>query len=130
MTAVGARKFLIAYNINLATPEVEVARQIARKIRHSSGGFRHVRAMGVLLESRGLAQVSMNLTDFSEIPVDCVFEAVESEAAERGVKVASSEIVGLIPRQAFEMAPEFYRRAANFDIGLVLENRLAELQSD
>ena len=130
VTAVGARKFLIAYNINLATPEVEVARQIARKIRHSSGGFRHVRAMGVLLESRGLAQVSMNLTDFREIPVDCVFEAVESEAAELGVKVASSEIVGLIPRQAFEMAPEFYRRAANFDIGLVLENRLAALQSD
>jgi glutamate formiminotransferase len=130
VTAVGARKFLIAYNINLATREVEIARQVAGRIRHSSGGFRHVKAMGVLLESQGLAQVSMNLTDFEEIPVDSVFEAVEYEAERRGVKVASSEIVGLIPKQAFEMAPDFYRRAANFRADVILETRLAELKSD
>ncbi|MFB3777353.1 MAG: glutamate formimidoyltransferase [Bryobacteraceae bacterium] len=129
VTAVGARKFLIAYNINLATKDVDIARRIARRIRQSSGGFRHVKAMGVLLESQGLTQVSMNLTDFEETPVDSVFEAVEQEAARRGVKVASSEIVGLVPKRAFEMAPEFYRRAANFHPGVVLENRLAEIQS-
>jgi len=123
-TAVGARGFLIAYNIDLATTDVEIAQRIARKIRHSSGGFPHVRAMGVLLGSRGLAQVSMNLTHFERIPVDCVFEVVESEAARFGVKVASSEIVGLVPRKAFDMAPEFYRRAANFRPDIILENRL------
>ncbi|HSW49274.1 MAG TPA: glutamate formimidoyltransferase [Bryobacteraceae bacterium] len=129
VTAVGARKFLIAYNINLATREVEIARQIARKIRQSSGGFQHVKAMGVLLESQGLAQVSMNLTDFEETPVDAVYESVEREAARRGVRVASSEVVGLVPKKAFEMAPEFYRRAANFRPDVVLETRLAEIQS-
>jgi glutamate formiminotransferase len=123
-TAVGARGFLIAYNIDLSTTDVEIAQRIARKIRHSSGGFPHVRAMGVLLGSRGLAQVSMNLTHFEQIPVDCVFEVVESEAARFGVKVASSEIVGLVPRKAFDMAPEFYRRAANFRPDIILENRL------
>ncbi len=126
-TAVGARKFLIAYNINLATPDVDVADGIARRIRHSSGGFPWVKAMGVLLASRGLAQVSMNLTDFEQIPVDCVFEAVEAEAARCGVRIASSEIVGLIPGKAFDMAPEFYHRAANFSSDLLLENRLAAL---
>lgn len=129
-TAVGARKFLIAYNINLATPDVDVADGIARRIRQSSGGFPCVKAMGVPLASRGLAQVSMNLTDFERIPVDCVFEAVEAEAARCGVRIASSEVVGLIPARAFDMAPEFYRRAANFSSDLLLENRLAALESD
>lgn len=128
-TAVGARKFLIAYNINLATPDVDVANSIARRIRRSSGGFPFVKAMGVLLASRGVAQVSMNLTDFEQIPVDCVFEAVEAEAARRGVRIASSEIVGLIPAKAFDMAPEFYQRAANFASDLLIENRLAALES-
>jgi glutamate formiminotransferase len=126
-TAVGARKFLIAYNINLATPDVDIADSIARRIRQSSGGFPYVKAMGVLLASRGLAQVSMNLTDFEQIPVDCVFEAVEAEAARRGVRIASSEIVGLVPTKAYDMAPEFYDRAANFTSDLLLENRLAAL---
>jgi glutamate formiminotransferase len=129
-TAVGARRFLIAYNINLSTPDVEIARQIAGKIRHSSGGFPHVKAMGLWLGSRGLSQVSMNLTDFERIPVDCVFEVVENEAARLGVKIASSEIVGLVPRKAFDMAPEFYRRAANFQPEVILENRLAALESE
>jgi glutamate formiminotransferase len=128
-TAVGARRFLIAYNINLTTPDLALARQIARKIRDSSGGFPRVRAMGVLLGSRGLAQVSMNLTDFERIPVDCVFEVVENEARRAGAGVASSEIVGLIPRKAFDLAPEFYRRAANFRPEVILENRLAGLES-
>ena len=122
--AVGARKFLIAYNINLASRDVRIARRIAGKIRQSSGGFAHVKAMGVELRSRGMVQVSMNLTEFEDTPVDCVFEAVEAEAGRCGVAVASSEIVGLIPQRAFNLAPEFYRRAGNFTDEVILENRL------
>lgn len=125
-TVVGARKFLIAYNINLTTPDVEIAKRIARTIRFSSGGFRYVKAMGVPLSSRNLAQVSMNLTDFEQTPVHRVFEAVRTEAARYGVSIAGSEIVGLIPRKALEMTAEWYLRAENFQPGLVLETRLAE----
>src|SRR5262249_13585386 len=106
-TVVGARKFLIAFNINLKTPEVGIAQEIARKIRASSGGFPCVKAMGVRLESRNLAQVTMNLTDFERTPVSQVFAAVRDEAAARGVTVAGSEIVGLIPRKALERSDEW-----------------------
>lgn len=125
-TVVGARKFLIAYNINLHTPDVEIARKIARSIRFSSGGFRYVKAMGVPLASRNLAQVSMNLTDFEQTPVHRVFEAVRSEAARYGVQIAGSEIVGLIPKKALEMTADFYLRCENFSPSLVLENRVAD----
>lgn len=124
-TVIGARKFLIAYNINLGTADVEIAKKIARAIRFSSGGFRYVKAMGVPLASRNLAQVSMNLTDFEQTPVHRVFEAVRTEAARYGVNIVGSEIVGLIPRKAVEMAAEFYLRCENFSSGAVLENRLA-----
>lgn len=121
---VGARKFLIAYNINLGTPDVEIAKRVAKAVRFSSGGFRFVKAMGVPLASRNQAQVSMNLTDFEQTPVHRVFEAVKREAARCGVPVASSEIVGLIPRKALEMAADYYLQCENFHAGLVLENRL------
>jgi glutamate formiminotransferase/formiminotetrahydrofolate cyclodeaminase len=124
-TVIGARKFLIAYNINLGTADVEIARKIARAIRFSSGGFRYVKAMGVPLASRNLAQVSMNLTDFEQTPVHRVFEAVRTEAARYGVDIVGSEIVGLVPRRAVEMAAEFYLRCENFSSDVVLENRLA-----
>ena len=124
-TVTGARKFLIAYNINLNTPDVEMARRIAKAIRFSSGGFRYVKAMGVPLASRNLAQVSMNLTDFEQTPVHRVFEAVRAEAARYGAAIAGSEIVGLIPKKALEMTAEWYLRAENFRPDLVLENRLA-----
>ncbi|HXG34842.1 MAG TPA: glutamate formimidoyltransferase [Bryobacteraceae bacterium] len=124
-TVIGARKFLIAYNINLGTADVEIAKKIARAIRFSSGGFRYVKAMGVPLASRNLAQVSMNLTDFEQTPIHRVFEAVRTEAARYGVNIVGSEIVGLIPRKAVEMAAEFYLRCENFSSGAVLENRLA-----
>jgi glutamate formiminotransferase/formiminotetrahydrofolate cyclodeaminase len=123
---VGARKYLIAYNINLGTPDVAVAKRIARAIRYSSGGFRYVKAMGVPLTSRNLAQVSMNLTDFEQTPLHRVFETVRTEAERAGVAVVGSEIVGLIPKKALEMAAESYLRAENFRPSLVLENRLAE----
>jgi len=129
-TAVGARKFLIAYNINLRTPDVEIARRIAKAVRFSSGGFRHVKAMGVDLASRGLAQVSMNLTDFEATPVHRVFEAVKREAERYGVTVAESEIVGLIPRKAIEMTAEFYLQVGQFDSSQVLENRLEQAMED
>ncbi|MBI5282303.1 MAG: glutamate formimidoyltransferase [Candidatus Solibacter usitatus] len=125
-TVVGARKFLIAYNINLGTADIEIAKRIAKSIRHSSGGFRYVKAMGVRLASRNLAQVSMNLTDFEQTPVHRVFECVRAEAGRHGVAVVGSEIVGLIPKKALEMTAEFYLRCENFQPSMVLENRVAE----
>lgn len=129
-TVVGARKFLIAYNINLGTADLEIAKRIAKGIRHSSGGFRYVKAMGVMLQSRNLAQVSMNLTDFEQTPVHRVFETVRAEAARYGVPVVGSEIVGLIPKKALEMTADFYLRCENFSPSLVLENRVADVMAE
>jgi len=120
---VGARKFLIAYNIFLNTPDVEIAKTIAKAVRFSSGGMRFVKASGFLV--RGLAQVSMNLTDFEQTPLHRVFEAVKREATRYGVLPVSSEIVGLIPKRAIEQAAEWFLQLENFDSSLILENRLA-----
>jgi glutamate formiminotransferase len=125
-TVVGARKFLIAYNINLGTSDAGIARRIAKTIRFSSGGFRHVKAMGVALASRNLAQVSINLTDFERTPMHVVFEAVRREAERYGAPVVGSEIVGLVPKKALEISAEYFLRFENFRPGLVLENRMAE----
>lgn len=124
---VGARGFLIAYNVDLETPDPEVARMIARLIRESSGGFRYVKAMGLYLKSRNCAQVSMNLVNFAETPLDDLFGAIEGEAAKLGTLVASCELIGLIPRRAFEMAPEFFKRAANFNESRIIETRMEQL---
>lgn len=123
---VGARQFLIAFNVNLATSDVEIARRIARKVRFSSGGLPAVKAMGVLLASRNLAQVSMNLTDFERTPVDVAFEAVCAEAAREGVGIVSSELIGLIPKKALEMVAARYLKIEDFNASMVLENRLEE----
>lgn len=125
-TVTGARKFLIAYNINLDSPDLELAKRIARKIRTSSGGMPCVKAMGVILESRGLAQVSMNLTDFETTPVHAVYERVRDLAAEQGVSIAGSEIIGLIPKRAIEMTAEHFLKVEGFRPSMVLENRLEE----
>jgi len=122
-TVVGARKFLIAYNVYLNTGDVEIAKKVAKAVRFSSGGLRYVKGMGVLV--RGLAQVSMNLTDFEQTPVGRVFEFVKKEAARYGVLPLSSEIVGLIPKKALEDAAEWFLQVENFDSSLILENRLA-----
>jgi glutamate formiminotransferase len=122
---IGARKILIAFNINLQTDDVSVAREIARKIRASSGGMPFVKALGLPLAARGLAQVSMNLTDFEQTPLHEVFDAVWREAAARGVEIAGSEIIGLVPKKALEDAAAHYLKCENFESGLVLENRLA-----
>src|SRR6202166_3377962 len=126
-TVVGARKFLIAYNIFLNTPDVDIAKKIAKAVRFSSGGLRFVKAAGFLV--RGMAQVSMNLTDFEQTPVHRVFEFVKREAARYGVIPVSSEIVGLIPKKALEQAAEWFLQVENFDSSLILENRLSAMMS-
>jgi glutamate formiminotransferase/formiminotetrahydrofolate cyclodeaminase len=126
-TVVGARKFLIAYNVFLNTPDVEIAKKIAKAVRASNGGMRFVKGAGFLV--RGLAQVSMNLTDFEQTPVHRVFEMVKREAARYGVMPVSSEIVGLIPKKALEQAAEWFLQVENFDSSLILENRLAAVMS-
>jgi glutamate formiminotransferase / formiminotetrahydrofolate cyclodeaminase len=122
-TVVGARKALIAYNVFLNTQNVDVAKKIAKAIRFSSGGLRYVKAAG--FEVRGLAQVSMNLTDFEQTPIARAYEFVKREAARYGVMPLSSEIVGLIPKRALEDAAEWFLQVENFDSSLILENRLA-----
>jgi glutamate formiminotransferase len=126
-TVVGARKFLVAYNIFLNTADVSIAKKIAKAVRFSSGGLRFVKAAGFLV--RGMAQVSMNLTDFEQTPIHRVFEFVKREAARYGVVPVSSEIVGLIPKQALEQAAEWYLQVESFDSSLILENRLAAVMS-
>ena len=126
-TVVGARKALVAYNVFLNTADVAIAKKIAKAVRQSSGGFRFVKGAGFLV--RGLAQVSMNLTDFEQTPVHRVFEFVKREAARYGVSPLSSEIVGLIPKKALEDAAEWFLQVENFDSSLILENRLAAVMS-
>jgi glutamate formiminotransferase len=127
---VGARKFLVAYNVDLETGDVQTARAIARKIRASSGGLPAVKAMGLLLASTGRAQVSINLADFEITPPHIVFEAVEREAALLGVTIASSELVGLIPARALEMAAGRDLKIRGFHPGMILENRIAQVAAD
>ena len=125
-TVLGARMPLIAYNINLATDRLDVAKKIAAAIRMSSGGFRFVKAMGIPLEDRGIVQVSMNLTNYEKTPLFRVFEAVKREAARYGVQVLESEIVGLVPAAALAHTAEFYLQLGGFSAAQVLESRLRE----
>jgi len=124
-TVVGARKALIAYNVFLNTPDVDIAKKVAKAVRFSSGGLRFVKGAGFLV--RGLAQVSMNLTDFEQTPIHRVFEFVKREAARYGVTPVSSEIVGLIPKKALEQAAEWFLQVENFDSSLILENRVSAI---
>src|ERR1044071_954724 len=121
---VGARPFLVAYNINLQTDDIAVARKIARAVRGRDGGLRYLKALGFKLESRGLAQVSMNLVDYEKTQLHHAFEAVRREAERYGVNVAGSEIVGLVPQAALDRSAEYFLKIENFAPGLVLENRI------
>jgi glutamate formiminotransferase / formiminotetrahydrofolate cyclodeaminase len=125
VTVVGARKFLIAYNVNLNTSDVGIANKIAKAIRFSSGGLRYVKSMGVELKARNLAQVSINLTDFEQTPMHRVYEMVKREAERYGALPVGSEIVGLIPKKAIEMAADFFLQLENFSPAQVFENKLA-----
>lgn len=126
-TIVGARKLLIAYNINLNTPNVAIAKAVAERIRASSGGFPCVKALGLYLPSRKLAQVSMNITDFESTSLAAVFEAVERESAALGAAIQESEFIGLAPRAALAGAPIERMRIRNFGPDVFLENRLDRL---
>jgi glutamate formiminotransferase/formiminotetrahydrofolate cyclodeaminase len=121
---VGARPFLVAYNINLQTDDITIARRIARTVRGRDGGLRYLKALGFKLESRGLAQVSMNLVNYEKTQLHHAFEAVRREAGRYGVTVAGSEIVGLVPQAALDAASEYFLQIENFAPGLVLENRI------
>lgn len=125
-TAIGVRKFLIAFNINLASADVSIAKQIAKTIRESSGGLPAVKALGLALPSRGLAQVSMNLTDFERTSLYEVYGWVKHEAERLGTHVAGSEIIGLVPQRAIEMAAEQFLQIEDFRPGTVFENRLRQ----
>jgi glutamate formiminotransferase / formiminotetrahydrofolate cyclodeaminase len=123
-TVVGARKFLVAYNINLNTPDIEIAKKIGKNIRFSNGGLRYVKAMGVDLRARNLARVSINMTDFEQTPLHRVFEMVRREAERYGVSIVGSEVVGLIPKRAIEITADFYLQLENFSPAQVFENRV------
>lgn len=123
---IGARQFLIAFNVNLATSDVEIARRIARTVRASSGGLPAVKAMGVMLESRNLAQVSMNLVNFEETSIYTAFAAVCVEAARQGVGIAGSELIGLVPKKALEAGDADALRIEDFNPSMILENRIRE----
>lgn len=124
VTAIGARMPLVAFNVNLSTSNMEIANKIAKQVRHLSGGFRYVKAIGVELEDRGQVQVSMNLTDYTKTSIYRVFETIKMEAARYGVNVVGSEIIGLIPMQALADTADYYLRLENFKFDQVLETRL------
>lgn len=124
VTAIGARMPLVAYNINLSTNNLEIASKIGKQVRHLSGGFRYVKALGIELEDRGIVQVSMNLTDYTKTSIYRVFETVKMEAARYGVNIVGSEIVGLVPMQALVDTADYYLRLENFSMDQVLETRL------
>jgi glutamate formiminotransferase / 5-formyltetrahydrofolate cyclo-ligase len=127
-SVIGARMPLIAYNINLATDRLDVAKKIAAAIRHSSGGFRYVKANGFKLEDRGIVQVSMNLTNYERTPIFRVFETVKREAQRYGVSILESEIVGLVPSAALNATAEFYLQIGGFKQEQILENKLREAE--
>lgn len=126
VSAIGARFFLIAYNLQLDTPDLKVAQAIAKAVRASSGGLQNVQAMGVFLADRNQAQVSMNLLNYEKTPIYRVQELVKAEAARYGARVVGSEIVGLIPQQALLEAASYYLQVENWSSSLVLENAMLE----
>jgi len=124
VVAVGAREFLIAYNIDLATSDLSVAKEIARAVRYSSGGLRYVKALGFPLSEKGIVQVSMNLTNFKKTPILRVFELVKREAERWGVMVIGSEIVGTLPRSALYDVARMALQVRDFSDDLILEERI------
>ncbi len=126
-SVIGARQFLLAYNIDLTTPDLSIAQEIAKRVRASSGGFAHVKAMGLYLPSRRRAQVSMNLTNFFETPLEDVYQRIAASAQELGTTVADCEVIGFVPLQAYKRDPAFFARASNFTESRIVETRLRQL---
>ena len=128
-TAIGARPILIAYNVNLNSDRLDVAKRIASVVRESGGGFAGVKAMGVRLDDRGIVQVSMNLTDYRRTSIATVFDAISREAAADGVEVLESEIVGLVPADALPPEPAARLKLAGSGGARTLESKISNLQS-
>ena len=126
VTAVGARMPLVAYNVNLGTADLGIANDIARKVRHLSGGLRYCKAIGVELKDRGIVQVSINMTDYTKTALYRVFELIRIEAKRWGVAVVGSEIVGLVPMGALVDTAAYYLQLENFKMEQVLESRIYE----
>lgn len=126
VTAIGARMPLIAFNVNLDTDNVEIANQIAKRIRHVSGGLRYCKGIGIELKGRGIVQVSMNMTDYTQTPLYTSLELIRIEARRYGVNVIGSEIIGLVPMAAFVDTTAYYLGLENFSKDQVLETRIAE----
>ena len=124
VTAVGARMPLIAFNVNLQTGDLEVAKKIANAVRHIGGGLRYVKAMGLSLEDRGIVQVSMNLVDYQRTPIHRAVELVRAEAARYGVLVQECELVGLVPLEALEEVASYYLQIPGFNAKQVIEYHL------
>jgi glutamate formiminotransferase len=127
-TVVGARFPLIAYNVNLKTEDLGIAKEIARKVRFKDGGFPHVRAMGVALKEKGMVQVSMNLTNYRVTSIPQVYEFIKEEALEMGVEIEESEIVGVVPLGALEGIVQHYLRYPKFSANQVIEQRILEFE--
>ena len=127
-TVVGARFPLVAYNVNLKTEDLAIAKEIARKVRFKDGGIPHVRAMGVDLKEKGMVQVSMNLTNYQETGIPKVYEFIKEEALERGIEIEGSEIVGLIPLSVLEGIAQVYMKSPRFSISQVIEQRVLQFE--
>ena len=129
VVAVGCREYLIAFNVNLGTDNIEIANKIAKAVRHISGGFRYVKALGFRLEDRGIVQVSMNMTNYRKTPLFRVYEVIKFEAERYGVPIVGSEIVGLTPLQALVDVAEHYLKLEKFDSSSILEKRVLDFIS-
>ncbi len=127
VVAVGAREYLIAYNVNLATDDLKIAKKIAKAVRHISGGFRYVKAIGLELKEKGMVQVSMNLTNYKKSPIFRVFEVIKREAQRYGVNVVESEIIGMVPLQALIDVAMWYLQVNDFDASRVIEYKVLEI---
>ena len=127
---IGARPFLIAFNVVLQTDDVAIARQIARTIRARNGGLPYLKALGFQLETRSLVQVSMNLVNYEVTGMGAAYEAIQREAAALGVEIDSAEIVGLVPRNALDRAAEYFRKLQNFSESTILENQIEKCFRD
>ncbi|MGC8663100.1 MAG: glutamate formimidoyltransferase [Thermoplasmata archaeon] len=123
---IGAREFLIAYNVNLGTPNIKIAKNIARSVREKTGGLKNVRALGFELKERGIVQVSMNLINYKETPIYRVYELVKLETERYGVPILGSEIVGLVPLDAIVGVSDFYLKLENFSSKQILEKKIME----
>jgi len=127
VTAVGAREYLIAFNVNLGTTRIEIAEKIARAVRHISGGYKYVKAIAVDLKEKGMVQVSMNMTNYKKSPLFRVLETIKREAERYGVPVVGTEIIGMVPMQAMLEVAQFYLQLDDFDMNRIIESKILEI---